>query len=525
MTGEFGSDDAGRAAVRAADDAMQIWKRGVAAVDPVRLVRESLRLDGTTLVVTGRDATGRPATERRFDGRRIQRVRVVGAGKAGATMAAAVEAIFLGGNSEEDFWRERFDCGWVNVPAGSERLAEKPLKRTTLWAARPAMANEPALEGVFGTREILRLVGELTADDLCLCLISGGGSALLPAPVEGVTLDELLALTRFLAASGADIAETNTVRKQLSAIQGGRLAMACAAPLVSLILSDVPGDPLDIIASGPTVRDTGTAAAAMEVLEKYDADQPGSGVSESVFRVLQAKVRSDIAAPSGGMQVPAEFPSDRVFNALIGNNATAVVAAVDEATRLGYQVTDFETAENCEGFVGEVARNLVDQFFGRITATLSAEARTKTPTNEKMNGMDAVEIPMMLISGGEPVVHLAEKSIRGCGGRNTQFVLEALVDMKSTYGYLEGLDCGNLCRILERVTVLSGGTDGEDGPTDAAGAIGSLKTLQRAKDEGLDPEDFLRRNDTWTFFDRLGGLIRVGPTGTNVCDLRVMIWR
>ena len=234
-------------------DALAIWQAGVDAVRSDCLVRQAIRTDGSTLVL-GEELLPLDV---------IGRIAVVGAGKAGAGMAAAVE------EAPGPRWLAAKDVtGWVNVPADCVR----PLTRIHLHPARPPGVNEPVPAGAEGTAAILRLVESLGPRDLCLCLISGGGSALLPAPVKGVTLEDKLAVTRHLSAAGANIEQLNTVRKQLSRIKGGGLARACrAGRLVALILSDVLGDPLEIIASGPTVEDTSTPQAALAVLDQFGA--------------------------------------------------------------------------------------------------------------------------------------------------------------------------------------------------------------------------------------------------------------
>ena len=221
-------------------DATEIWLAGVEAVRPARLVPQWLRVEGRTLVI-GKRPPDRPL---RLPLDRIRRIAVVGGGKAGAAMAEAVEAA-LG----PDLTAEKELVGWVNVPAD----CTAGVSRIRLHPARPAGVNEPTSDGVAGSEEILRLVGSLGPDDLCLCLISGGGSALMPAPVEGVSLADKLAVTRYLSAAGANIEEFNTVRKPLSRIKGGGLLQCClAGRLVALIISDVLGNPLGLIASGPT---------------------------------------------------------------------------------------------------------------------------------------------------------------------------------------------------------------------------------------------------------------------------------
>ncbi len=234
-------------------DALRIWQAGVDAVNSERLVRDAIHVEGGALIVG----------EELLDFNAIGRIAVIGAGKAGAGMAAAVENV-LGPRLID----ARQLVGWVNVPEDCVR----PLRRIRLHGARPPGVNEPTEAGVAGAEEILRIVRSLDPEDLCLCLISGGGSALLPAPLEGITLADKLAVTRHLSAAGATIEELNTVRKQLSRIKGGGLARACrAGRMISLIISDVLGDPLDVIASGPTVPDTSTPQAALAVLERFRA--------------------------------------------------------------------------------------------------------------------------------------------------------------------------------------------------------------------------------------------------------------
>lgn len=447
-------------------DALQIWQAGVEAVRSPRLVRQTLRVEGRSLWI-GSDVISLDA---------IRRIVVVGAGKAGAGMAEGVEDV-LG----PELMAEKELAGWVNVPADCVRT----LRRIHLHAARPGGVNEPRPEGVTGAMEILRLVESLGPGDLCLCLISGGGSALMPAPVEGVTLDDKLAVTRHLSAAGANIEHLNTVRKQLSHIKGSGLLRGCrAGRLVSLIISDVLGDPLDIIASGPTVADTSTPQAALDVLEQFGAQ--AAGIAPAVFEYLrnaavlqssEGKYCNDVAATHAC-----------ATNLVIGNNATAVRAAACEAQRLGYVVSATSAAES-EGLTEDIGRRLADTALA----------------------MRAKGGPACLVSGGEPVVKLVESARRGLGGRNQQLVLAALVELAK-----DG---------AEGIALLSGGTDGEDGPTDAAGAFLDSGVLGGARQKNFDPADYLARNDAYHFFAPLDALIRTGPTHTNVCDVRVVLCR
>jgi glycerate 2-kinase len=440
------------------DDALQIWRAGLAAVDAGRLVHDHLRCDGMWL---------HAGDEPPLDLRRVRRIAVVGAGKAGAGMAAAVEDILQPVCNAAGIEL----TGWINVPADCVRS----LQRVALHAARPAGVNEPTEAGIVGTEEILRLVSELTPDDLCIALISGGGSALLPAPVEGISLADKVAVTRFLSEAGANIAELNTVRKRSSRIKGGGLARACrAGKLLALIISDVPGDPLDIIASGPTVLDSSTNADALAVLARFDPNR--TCVPASVYQVL------------GAGSLTEEFSvtsTPQVTNLIIGNNATAVDAAGMEAERLGYSHAMI-AATKPEGPVEEIGRHLAQMAL----------------TMREGDGPDC------LISGGEGTVQLIDAADRGLGGRNQQLALAALIELAK--------------HDPRGIAIVSAGTDGEDGPTDAAGAIFDAATIAAATRLSLDAADYLRRNDAYRFFAPLGGLLITGPTHTNVCDLRVI---
>ena len=360
--------------------------------------------------------------------------------------------------------------GWVNVP---EDCASRG-SRIHLHPARPAGRNEPTEEGVRGTDEILRIVGALGPADLCFCLISGGGSALLPAPATGISLEDKLAITRHLSAAGANIQQLNTVRKQLSRIKGGGLARAClAGQLISLIISDVIGDPLDMIASGPTVEDRSTPAEALQILQQFSAAE--AGVSPAVFEYLERK--------QNGSALPTMC---EVHNIVIGNNAVAVDSAGLQAEQLGYSHAMLGARPD-EGQVEETGRHLA-----RVAIQMRGQ-----------NGPDC------LIVGGEGVVTLADAAERGLGGRNQQLVLAALDEL--------------VRNDARGVLVLSGGTDGEDGPTDAAGAWVDDELIAAARVLGLNTSDYLRRSDAYHFFEPLGALIKTGPTHTNVCDLRVVL--
>ncbi len=412
----------------------------------------------------------------------IGRIAIVGAGKAGAGMAAGLERAPRPANSRRQTSHRLGEC------AG--RLC-RPLARVRLHPARPAGINEPTAEGVRGAEEILRIVESLAPDDLCFVLISGGGSALLPAPAPGVTLADKLAVTRHLSAGGANIAELNAVRRHLSRIKGGGLARAChAGRLFALIISDVPGDPLDVIASGPTVDNRSTPHDALAVLARYDAQRSLPAVTAYLQRLADNRAAAQ-SAPT----------ACQVTNLVIGNNALAVDAAGIVAERLGYSHAMIVAAEP-EGTAESVGEHL------------AAMART----------MLAGPGPNCLISGGEPVVKLVAAGKRGKGGRNQQLVLAAGIALAGP-----GPAAGESWRDDFRpesargIFILSGGTDGEDGPTDAAGAWIDAEVLSRAAAAGLDPRAFLERNDAYHFFEPLGALLKTGPTDTNVCDVRVVL--
>lgn len=438
-------------------DVLAIWQAGLDAVAAEKLVADALRVEGDELFVE----------EEPLGLARIERIAVVGGGKAGAGMAAAVEHVL----GPELLSAKRVE-GWVHVPADCVR----PLSKIHLHAARPAGRNEPTPAGVEGTEHILNLVGKLGANDLCLVLISGGASALLPAPIEGISLDDKLAVTRHLSAAGANIEELNTVRTALSRIKGGGLARACrAGRIVTLIISDVPGDPLPIIGSGPTVLNHTNPEVALQILDRYDAR--GAGIAAQVFRVLEA---------SRAEPAPSRATHGEITHHVIGNNALAVDAAGQEAERRGYSHA-MTSARDPEGPAEDVGRHL---------ATLARRMRTQAG-------------PDCLISGGEPVVRLAPAERRGLGGRNQQLALAALDELR--------------VERCQGVALLSGGTDGEDGPTDAAGALVDAEIVAAVHARHLDPADYLQRNDAYHFFEPLGGLLKTGPTHTNVCDLRVVV--
>ena len=433
------------------ESAVSVWQAAVDAVRPHDLLREAFADAASPLAAAVRSAP---------------RILVVGGGKAGGAMAEALEEA-LGDRLPRAE-------GVVNVPADAAR----PLRRIRLHAARPAGSNHPTAAGVAGSEEMLRLLGQAGPEDVAFCLLSGGGSALLPAPVEGVSLEDKQAVTKLLHACGATINEMNAVRKHLSRIKGGRLAQAFRGrALFSLIISDVVGDPLDVIASGPTAADPTSFGDALGVLRRYELL---GKVPASVRDYLEAGARGE--HPETLKELP---PS--VHNRILGNNARALCAAAGRARELGFPVLNLGSF--IQGETREVAR-----VFAGIVRSIRHDGTPAAP-------------PVCVISGGETTVTLPPG--HGKGGRNQEFVLATLLELGE-----EG------CR---QAAILSGGTDGEDGPTDAAGAVGDETFFAAARTKELDPAPFLEAHDAYPLFDQTGHLLRSGLTQTNVMDVRVIL--
>jgi len=419
----------------------------------VEAILKHVKMEGESLLIG----------KRRMELSKFDRILVVGAGKADAPMAQAVESL-LG---------ERVSDGIIVVKDGHGL----PLQRVKVHEASHPVPDE---RGLGGTEEILSLVSGAGERDLVICLISGGGSALLVAPAQGVTLKDKQQVTQLLLACGASIHEINTVRKHLSRVKGGGLAHAAhPATLVSLILSDVIGDDLDTIASGPTVPDSTTFHQAGQILERY-------GIWDQVPGSVRMYVKKGVKGEIAETPKPGDPSFQRDAWELVGTNLQALKAARKEAERLGYRTMILSGM--MEGETREVAK---------AHAAIAKEV---------LNSENPIAPPACVLSGGETTVTLQGD---GKGGRNTEFALASAIA-------LEG---------VEHVIVLSGGTDGTDGLTDAAGAFADGKTVVRARQGELDPTDYIRRNDSYTFFETLGGLVITGPTRTNVMDVCVMLVR
>jgi glycerate 2-kinase len=440
------------------DDALAIWQAGVAAVDSDTLVQENVACDGRTLRICDTNISLAD----------VKRIEVVGGGKAGAGMTRGLLAAL--GQVPDSISVD----GWINVP---EDCVEKT-DHIHLHAARPAGVNEPTAAGVDGTREILRRVGRLRPDDLCIVLISGGGSALLPAPLPDVSLADKVAVTRVLATAGAPIHELNIVRSQLSVIKGGGLLRQCTSyRMVALIISDVIGDPVDIIASGPTVPSGRTAADALAVLRQYDPDR--TRVPPTVYRAIECNAA----------QPPATDACCSAVHHIIGSNGVALMAARTEAMRRHYNVVSLGS-ENC----GEARVHGV--------TLLSQLSSIRSAPDE--------DARVCVLAGGETTVTLTAADTDVRGGRNQEVVLGAIA-------HATDASC------WKNIVLLSGGTDGEDGPTDAAGAFADEALVANMKRQGMSPSPFLSINNSYPFFQQLNGLLHTGPTHTNVMDLAVGI--
>ena len=463
--------------------ATRLVRAALKAVDPAQAIREAVHRRGDLLTIGSPLACSPekapPAYPSNvYDLGQHERVFVIGGGKAGAPMVQALSGILQG----------RLDAGWVNVkerhlvdvaPPTDEShdpgaIHAQPATLTMHKAGHPI----PDEAGQLGAQRILDLAQSAGERDLVFCLISGGGSALLPLPVPGITLADLQALTDALLRCGATINEVNAVRKHCSQIKGGQLARAASpATVVSLILSDVVGNPLDVIASGPTVPDPTTFADAYKVLQKY-------GIVDAVPERIVAHLRAGLNGGVPETPKPGDPVFENVQNVIIGSNAIAAQAVQAVAQEMGFHAMVLSTY--IEGEAREVGRVVAG-----IAKSLAIEGWP-------------LPRPSCVIAGGETTV-----TVRGSGkgGRNQELALAAALALDGWEG----------------VMIVTLATDGTDGPTDAAGAIIDGQTIQRAQKQGLSAAEFLARNDSYTFFDHLGALIRTGPTNTNVNDLLLIM--
>lgn len=433
-----------------ADLALEVFKAAIRAVEPERLIEGAVEMRGNKLWIGKQRVALHPRGK----------LYVIGAGKASGALARALEPR-LG---------DRVTGGQVVVKYGHS----EPCRRVKVVEAAHPYPDEAGIKATASIVEICRGAGE---EDLILCLLSGGGSALLSDCPAGSDLDEWIAFSKRLVNSGAAIGEINAVRKHLSFVKGGQLArIAWPARVVSLVLSDVVGDPLDVIASGPTVADPTTFGEALAVLEKYKlAGETPEPILEQLQRGAQGLLPE---TPK-----PGESCLSRSRNVVIGNNRMALAAAAKEACNRGVETSI--VTDSLQGDVGSAAEWIVEM------------AR-------KQAGQHRGDKAGCLIFGGEPTLEVKGK---GKGGRCQHLALQAAA----------------LVRNQRNITVLAAGTDGSDGPTDAAGAWVDGGTWDKALSAGLEPGGFLERFDSYSFFERLGGHVITGPTRTNVMDIVIAI--
>ncbi len=432
---------------------VHVLQAALDAVDPAAAIKRFVRRQGNQLIVEGHS----------YDLAALEHIYVVGAGKAGAPMAQAIEEI-LG---------DHITAGALNT----KYEHALPTKHISLTEAGHPI---PDKAGVEGSRRIAQLLHQAGERDLVLCLISGGGSALMTLPVEGVTLDDMQALTDALLRAGANIVEINAIRKHLDQLKGGKLVrLAAPAQVVSLILSDVVGNPLDSIASGPTVPDTTTFADAWELLQRYGLlGQIPPNIEAYLRRGLEGEIEDN---PGVGSPL-----FERTQNVIVASNDLAAEAAQQAANELGLHTLLLSTY--VEGEAREVAK-----VFAAIGKEIRAAGRP-------------VSRPGCVIAGGETTVTVRGD---GKGGRNQEMALAAALA-------IQGLD---------DIAIVCLATDGTDGPTNASGALAEGDTVARARAMGLDPWEHLQRNNAYPFFAALGDLLLTGPTHTNVNDLAfVFVW-
>jgi len=432
------------------DDALAIFRAALAAVSPEAAIRRHLDRSGNTLVAAGK----------RIDLNRVDRIIVVGAGKATAPMAKAIEELV----------GERIAEGLISVKYGHG----VPLSRiVTIEAGHPV----PDANGLEAGKRIMAMVAQAGPQDLIICLLSGGASALMPLPAAGLSLADKQAATQVLLACGATIHQINAIRKHLSAIKGGRLAAAAhPAPTLCLILSDVVGDDIQTIASGPTTADATTFADCLAIVK-------GFGVEDRMPPAVMDHLQNGAAGNVPETPGPDHPALATTANRLIGTNLLALEAARQKAVQLGYNTL--------------ILSSLVEGQAEEVAGFLAAIAR-QVPQGHPVGA------PACILAGGETTVVVKGK---GRGGRNQHLALAAAARIRGP----------------APVTLLSAGTDGTDGPTDAAGAMADNATIDRAVGLGLEPSTCLADNDAYRFFQALGDLVITGPTLTNVMDVQVML--
>jgi glycerate 2-kinase len=429
----------------------EIFSAAVTAVDAEQCVRTFVSRDGDRLRVE----------DESYNISDFETIYLVGAGKASPRMAVPLVEL-LG---------EDLTGGVINT---------KYEHAEALGIVKVIECGHPVPDeaGVQGTNEILEILNLADERSLVICLLSGGGSAILPAPVDGCSLADKQETTRLLLKCGANIVELNAVRKHLSKVKGGGLARsAFPATVVALMLSDVIGDPMDVIASGPTVPDTSTYKTCMDIFDKFEIFE---SLPDSVKGRMQAGLKGEVP----DTPKPGDEALGRVHNVVVGSNGLAVSAAVEKARSLGYDTLKLST--RLEGEAREIAH---------VHTAIAKEI---------LSSGEPLRAPACVIAGGETTVTVKGQ---GKGGRNQEMALAAALQLRG-WG---------------PAVFLSGGTDGTDGPTDAAGAIVDGDTIDRAEAVGLSAIAFLKENDAYHFFKPLDDLVMTGPTGTNVADVAIML--
>ena len=429
---------------------LEAAEAALAAVEPGHLINSKLRVAGDQMVIGGE----------RFDLARFRRIIVIGGGKASGRMALALESVL--GN--------RITAGIVNVPDSQPNDCEHTGRIKLHRATHPL----PSKAGVEGVGQMFDLVGKPRRDDLVICLMSGGGSSLLPMPREGVSLNDKIEVTRSLLRAGATIQELNVVRKHLSGLKGGWLAEKLSPSVVlSLVISDVVGNRLDSIASGPLYPDSSSFGDAIQVLKKYR-------LLETVPGAVATVLRKGAEGKLPETPKPGSRYFKKVSNVIIGSNDDASEAAVHHLRLRGQRPTLLTTSLEGEA-----------RFAGMFMGSVLSHANTRPR-------------PSSFVLGGETTVTV---NGQGRGGRNQEFALGAAMKTDGNHG----------------VAMVALGTDGLDGSTDAAGAMIDGHTIRRGRTLGLSAEEILLQNDAFRFFGGLGDLVMTGPTGTNVNDIAVAL--
>jgi glycerate 2-kinase len=431
-------------------DARQIFNAALKAANAAEAVARYVKVDGEVVDIDGH----------RYSLRKYRKIVVVGAGKGSAQMCRTLEELI-------GDWL----CGGIIIVKYGYAV---PVKKIAVIEAGHPIPDE---NGLNATEKVIDLLRQTTSEDLVISLISGGGSALLSSPADGVSFHEKQEMTELLLNCGAPIREVNAIRKHISKVKGGRLArLAYPSTLISLILSDVVGDAISAIASGPTAPDPSTFSECQVILDRYKLR---TKKSDSIARLIDKGSAGEI----NETPKPGDPVFENVLNVVVGNNRLTVMAAKEQAESLGYSVKVIDDLAEGEAIELAVAHAAIVK---------------------EMYHSGTIRRPACVISGGEATVTLRGN---GLGGRNQEFALATALE-------LDGLD---------GVVALIGGTDGTDGPTDAAGGIVDGGTVRRGQTKGLDARDYLSRNDSYHYLQATDDLLVTGPTFTNVMDLRLFI--